>query len=75
MLHYTVRGSFSSGANCFQPKYGSLGIQLSGLSEKLPLLLESIINEIEKFEISESEFNDGKKEQLEGTDSVISVVC
>ena len=37
-----------------------------GVNQKLTVLLDELLNEIENLKVTETEFNDSKKEQLEG---------
>ena len=37
-----------------------------GVNQKLTVLLDELLNEIENLKVTETEFNDSKKEQLDG---------
>ena len=60
----TLGGAFSQTAQNLQLDE-QLQISVSGLSQMLPSLLEEILKEIEIFEITEAEFEIGKKAQIE----------
>ena len=44
----------------------NLDLTVWGVHQKLTVLLDELLNEIENLKVTETEFNDSKKEQLEG---------
>ena len=44
----------------------NLDLTVWGVNQKLTVLLDELLNEIENLKVTETEFNDSKKEQLEG---------
>jgi len=63
-LYYSISGDFSPRGNNFETGQ-SLRISVTGLNEKLSVLLNEILDEINSFDLTEAEFDSAKKEQIE----------
>ena len=63
-LYYSIDGDFSPRSSNFETSQ-TLKIGVNGLNEKLNVLLNEILVQINNFELTEAEFDQAKKEQLE----------
>ena len=63
-LYYTIDGGFRPGSSNFDT-WQNLRISVHGLNEKLNVLLNEILDQINSFQVTEEEFNNAKKDQLE----------